>query len=120
MKLSRIVETLWLKAAEHLTDEELDQIAEADDEGSTALCLVEYLQKVLEPTACLVMADDNGGANTGSFSSCSDVSSLMLFICHVLNAVEAGMYAGRWARDMKLARSRGLDGYLAQQNRREK
>lgn len=116
MKLSTVVETLWIKAAPHLTDEELERIAEADDEGSTALCLVEYLQDVLEPMACLAMADDNGGANTGSFRSSRDVSSLMLFIASTLNAIEAGMYAGRWARDMKFARAKGIESCVVQKN----
>ncbi len=114
--LSSIVETLWLRASEHLTDEELDQIAKADDEESTAACLVEYLQEVLEGTACFVMSDNENG-RIGSFQSPESVSVLMLFIARTLNAVEAGMYAGRWARDMKLARSNGLGGYLSHQNR---
>lgn len=68
---------LWEKAADHLDEGELKDIANLDEHASF---LAGNLSDIVEDIGCMVMADDRPGNKAGNFTNADDVSTLLFSI----------------------------------------
>lgn len=76
---------LWEKAAEHLDEGELKEIANLDEHASF---LAGNLSDIVEDIGCLVLADDRPGANAGNFINADDVSTLLFSISNQVGYIK--------------------------------
>jgi hypothetical protein len=75
---------LWKRAADHLDEGELKEIANLDEHASF---LAGNLSDVVEEIGCTVMANDNPENNSGNFNSAGDVSTPLFSIASQIDHI---------------------------------
>lgn len=72
-----ILTTLWEKAKDHLSDDELEKVANLDEHASF---LASNLSNVVEEIGCMVATKNNVENTAGGFKTSADVSTLLFSI----------------------------------------
>lgn len=83
-KDSNILTMFWEKAADHLDEGELKEIANLDEH---AAFLAGNLATIVEDIGCLVQADNRPGPKAGNFINSDEVSTLLFSIASQIDHI---------------------------------
>ena len=81
MTLANVMATLWERAADHLTNDELKWLTDA---GERAAYLLANAADVAEGIGALVGADTPGSSRAGSFTGGGDTATLLFFLADTM------------------------------------